>query len=407
MRDYFGEFAAQIAGEEYRCKSDDQRGDAKGSDGQTVNRFTAAMITGGAAMDEQFQRMLSQGWTVKGWIPESAWLSEFFGPPGSYKSFITLDVALAIATGLDWHGHPVKRLRVVYVPAEGQSGTLKRVKAWMVYHKVSLDELELFTILPRPCLIDEPGELEALIEALKELPGPPVGFIVIDTLARSMKGDENSTSDMGTVVNACARLSEETGHSQIALVHHTGKDEGRGPRGAIALTGATDVLISVRRPADRAAEIHCERQKDDEPPPDMSFDLVVQWTGHLNSEGDELSSLVPVYNSEAVKAKSNRPQFKGATRIAHNALDTALRNSGKPPNDAVTEHLRDEAPPDLVVLEDDWRQAAYALGISTGEPSAKKMAFKRARTALMDTEAVACFDGFYWKTVGVTKHNKT
>jgi hypothetical protein len=61
------------------------------------------------------------------------------------------------------------------------------------------------------------------------------------------------------------------------------------------------------------------------------------------------------------------------------------------------ENIPENDYPDMVVHEDDWRQAAYNLGISDGKPEAKKKAFGRARTALMDLDAVACFGGFYWK----------
>ncbi len=369
---------------------------ARTADGQ-VNRFKAAMVTGGPALGEQFQRLLSQGWTVKDWIPDQAWLIEFFGPPGTYKSFIALDVALSIATGQAWHGHAVKQKRVVYIPAEGQSGILKRAFAWIAYNDLTPDALELFTILPRPCLLDTPGELTALIEALVCLPDPAPGFIVIDTLARSMTGDENSTSDMGNVVNACSRLSEETNHAQIALVHHTGKDEARGPRGAIALTGATDVLIGVSKPYDRAAIIRCERQKDDEPPADMAFNMAIQNTGHQNKDGDALSSLVPVYDPFSSTAKAHRPRLTGANRIASNALDAAMKDHGQPPSNELLSQIRAEDHPDMVVQEEDWRKVAYDLGISDGEMPAKKMAFKRARNNLMDKNAVACWGGFYWK----------
>ena len=376
---------------------------ARQADGQ-VNRFTTAMITGGAALEEQFQRLLSQGWTVKNWISDAAWLIEFFGPPGTYKSFIALDVALSIATGRDWHGHQVKQCRVVYIPAEGQSGALKRVKAWTERHEISFSELEMFTILPRPCLIDQPGELDDLIEALKELAGPPVGFIVIDTLARSMTGDENSTSDMGSVVNACARLSEETGRAQIALVHHTGKDEARGPRGAIALTGATDVLIGVQSPYDRTAVIHCERQKDAEPPATMTFNMAIQNTGYTDKDGEELSSLVPVFDPFASTAKAKQPKFTGAARIALNALEEALRDHGQPPGADVLNHIPEKDHPDAVTHEDEWRKTAYNRGISGGAPPAKKMAFSRARALLMEESVVRCFGDFYWKSI---KRNNT
>lgn len=143
--------------------------------------------------------------------------------------------------------------------------------------------------------------------------------------------------------------------------------------------------------------IHCERQKDDEPPADMCFNMAIQGTGHLNDDGDELSSLVPVLDPFTLAAKAKRPQFTGANRIAFNALDAALRDKGQPPSNELVEQIRESDPPDAVVHEDDWRQAAYNLGVSDGKPDAKKKAFGRARTALMDLEAVSCFGGFYWK----------
>jgi len=370
-----------------------------------LNRFSTAMITGGAQIDEQFEQLKSQKWTVKKWIPGSAKLIEFYGTPGSFKSFIVLFMALCIAIGKNWYGHAVRQCRVVFIPAEGQSGTLKRVMAWLAYHNICSSELDLFTILPRPCLIDQPGELKALIEAITSLPDPPVGFIVIDTLARSMCGDENSTSDMGNVVTACSTLSEETNGAQVALVHHTGKDVSRGPRGAIALTGATDVLINVQKRHDRGALIHCERQKDDEPPEDMLFDMVLTSTGHLNDEGEELSSLVPVLDANSTTTKKS-PHLRGANRIALDALDKALTDHGQPPCNELKTNIKRDDIPDMVVQEEDWRTMAYDMGISEGENAAKKMAFKRSRTYLMDQSAVACFGGFYWKPTDGTKGNK-
>ena len=391
MLDYFSELESQVS--------------ANGLPADCApNKFMSAMITGGDAIDEKFMLLLSQSWRVKGWIPESAKLIEFYGPPGTYKSFLVLDVALCIATGRDWHGHPVKKCRVVYVAAEGQAGILKRVRAWQEFHHVSSDELALFTILPRPCLIDLSRELDALIGAFNELPGPQVEFIVIDTLARSMTGDENSTSDMGNVVNACGQLTESTGSAQIALVHHTGKDENRGPRGAIALTGATDVLFEVSKPADRTAALQCHRQKDDEPQPDLFFDLLTQGTGYYNLDGDELASLVPDYNAEKskhVKKDEKLRGLKGANKIAFDAFRMALQDSGECPSESVMNIItrKDVAMPfTQVVHEDVWRKAAYDQGISGVEttPQAKKKAFDRARHALLYKEIVRCFEGFYW-----------
>jgi hypothetical protein len=129
----------------------------------------------------------------------------------------------------------------------------------------------------------------------------------------------------------------------------------------------------------------------------MCFNMAIQGTGHLNEDGDELSSLVPVYDPFTLAAKAKKPQLKGANRIAYNALDAAIRDHGQTPSGELMDHIPEDNRPEIVAHEDDWRQAAYNLGISDGKPDAKKKAFGRARIALMDLDAVACFGGFYWK----------
>src|SRR5688572_19011703 len=75
-------------------------------------------------------------------IPPAAWvidqtfcldaLTVVFGPSGVGKSFLALDMALAVATGTDWQGHSVTQGHAVYIAAEGVRGIRKRVAAWLM-----------------------------------------------------------------------------------------------------------------------------------------------------------------------------------------------------------------------------------------------------------------------------------
>lgn len=76
--------------------------------------------------------------------------------------------------------------------------------------------------------------------------GLDVALIVIDTVARNMVGDENSTEDMGEFVRAIDRVWNELG-CFVLTVHHSGKDVARGLRGSSALGGASDANILVQR----------------------------------------------------------------------------------------------------------------------------------------------------------------
>lgn len=64
------------------------------------------------------QRIGQINWLVDGVIPQASicWL---VAPPQSYKTFVALDMAAAIANGQQWHGRQTERAIVLYVAAEG------------------------------------------------------------------------------------------------------------------------------------------------------------------------------------------------------------------------------------------------------------------------------------------------
>lgn len=67
-------------------------------------------------------------WLVKDLITASS-LGLIFGLSGSGKSFLALDIAFCIATGIDFHGYKVTQGSVVYIAGEGYAGLKKRIKA--------------------------------------------------------------------------------------------------------------------------------------------------------------------------------------------------------------------------------------------------------------------------------------
>lgn len=343
-------------------------------------------------IDARFLDSLKQGWRIKGILREAAYFNGIYGPPGSYKSFIVLDMALSISSGCNWQGREVKPCSVAYVAAEGQYGLLKRIKAWKIHHGV--ENIGSFALYPIPAIVDDPSNFGMFIESLRELPEMP-NLVFIDTLARSMAGDENQTADMGRVVLACSHLSIEFG-IQVVFVHHTGKDKKRGLRGSISLEGATDTLISIEKIGEQKAKVICERQKDDEPFDGMIFSLEKVDTGFVNEDLEPVTSLVPVYSQDAtLKANDARPHLSTACKIALKALSDAVNELGQEPD----EYLRSKQNCILsarVVALDEWRQWAYAAGISPGDQNAKRQAFHRIRNQLLERKYIECWDDLYW-----------
>jgi hypothetical protein len=373
-----------------------------GCEDAIVNRIKRAMLSGGAALRAEIDRIGIAEDTIEGILPESAGFFAMYSGPGQGKSFTILDWLLSISTGTPYHGREVKKKVVVYVAAEGQAGVLKRIMAWLNYHGLTLDALADFHLLPIPIIIDDDKTLQAAITAIRALNIKP-GIIVLDTLARSMQGDENSTRDMGKVVSAAGMLREETG-AQVGLIHHSGKDDERGPRGAIALTGATDALYKTRySKKDQVFTLIFERYKDDETPQPMFFRAEKILTGMFDKKGKELCSLVPILDNEIKEqvVKSRATGLKGANQIAYHALEQMLKQKGiEPPG-----HVADQIATDGVVLpitqvidEDTWRQHCYDVGISPKgkTQSALKNAFDRACKHLLAEDHIRCFDSYYW-----------
>jgi 5S rRNA maturation endonuclease (ribonuclease M5) len=169
-------------------------------------------------------------------------MSVWWGKSGALKSFVALDIAMSVASGLAFQGHQVKPGPVVYLAAEGAYGLAKRVLGWQSTKAEGAPAL--FKLIPHPVSIV--GEIDDLIATILALPERPT-LIVLDTLARTFgSGHENDTADMGAYVVAVDKLREATG-AHVAIVHHSGKDEERGERGNVALRGACDTIVYVKR----------------------------------------------------------------------------------------------------------------------------------------------------------------
>jgi hypothetical protein len=197
-------------------------------------------------------------WLVEGVLPTSA-LAEVHGPPESGKTFLMLDLALSVASGVPWHGRRVRPGPVVYIAAERFRGLERRVRAWMTARGAA----------QRPDILIGDGPLQLLdgesvggfLGDLEQLPRRPA-LIVLDTLSGCMLGgDENSSKDMGRAVNSLLTLREATG-ATVVVIHHTTK-KGGPERGHGLLRGRMDVMMSAIR-QDDTLRVSCSKMNDHE-----------------------------------------------------------------------------------------------------------------------------------------------
>lgn len=219
-------------------------------------------------LDDEIESLPPTAWLAAGILPEAA-LAVLYGPPGAGKSFVALDLALSVASGSEWLGRAIRPTGALYLAAEGTGGLGQRLRVWKTARGFSGKRVGVAFITSAIDLLDN-ASAPRLIATAHGLDRPP-GLIIIDTLARSMVGDENNTGDMSRLIATVDRVREATS-ATILLVHHT-KKEGELERGSSALRGGVDTLIYCSD-GDEGRQLVCMKQKDGEKFEPIPFRLI-------------------------------------------------------------------------------------------------------------------------------------
>jgi len=289
------------------------------------------------------------GYLIKGLLPKAE-IIVLYGESGSGKSFMALDLGMAMARGIPWRGLRVKQGRQVYIAAEGAGGFRNRVNAYARHHGISLDELnalgEHFGVIsaaPNFMIKDD------VLEVCKEiLVGGPVAVVWVDTWAQVLPGaNENAGEDIGKALQHCKGIHKATG-AVVILVHHSGKDASKGARGWSGLKAAADAELEVSR-MDTGRKLKASKQKDGQDGLEWGFDLPIVGIG-TDEDGDVITSCVvsdiPVPEKAKGGAGANKGDGPWGGR-AREALTTfALAQSSGIERKAVLEEMLRLTPPD-------------------------------------------------------------
>lgn len=248
-------------------------------------------------------------WLIEGLLPADS-LAMLYGPSGSGKSFVALDVALAIAheresalagsfTVGPAHGP------VIYIAAEGGHGMRGRIEAWQ-----KADEsrgFAPFTLITEAVNLADADQVARLADGIGT-----AALVIFDTLARCSAGaDENSARDMGAVIGSLDTVRQKTG-ACVLVIHHSGKDARQGARGSSALRAAMDTELEVTS-GGNALRLAVTKQKD-------------------APEAETLSLRLKPYGESAVVARAGSDITTTATDVLA-ALDRIAGPEGVSSND--------------------------------------------------------------------------
>jgi hypothetical protein len=327
-------------------------------------------------LENEYQELLKSSWRINGVLPDDARLTVIYGMPKSYKSFVSLDMALSVATGADYHDKKVKQGSVLYIAAEGQKGVSKRIKGWLQSRGVK--RLEKFYLFIKPVAINDNKACNELIEMINLLPERPE-LVFIDTLNRSLNGNENG-DDMTAFVSGVTEIAVET-QAQVIVIHHTPKN-GEGMRGHSSLHGAVDYSYKVEKHKNipNLAVMSCDNAKDHQDSAVKYFNMNlcnITTNGKIDTDmdGEPITTLVTELNTELRPQESGSNSLRGKKAQVYNALISAVKESGT----------------QGVTLE-QWRQAYYK---AHGNESSEKKAFSTHYRALVTGNFVDDTNGYY------------
>ena len=173
------------------------------------------------------------------------------------KSFLLMELCVAIAEGTDWLGFPCRKGRVLYVnleidPASCITRFLKIYEALGIPMN-GTENIIIWNLRGHAVPLDQ-----LVPKLIRRVRDQHLTAIVIDPIYKVITGDENNASDMGQFCNQFDKICAETGCSTIYCHHHS-----KGAQGAKkAMDRASGSGVFARDPDAQLDMIQLELDDD-------------------------------------------------------------------------------------------------------------------------------------------------
>ena len=147
------------------------------------------------------------------------------GPSKAGKSFLLMELAIAITEGRSWLGFPCRKGRVLYVNLEiDRASCIHRfanIYAALGIQKPCASDLVLWNLRGKAVPLDK-----LVPQLVRRVRDQHFDAIIIDPIYKVITGDENSASDMAFFCNQFDKICAETGCATIYCHHHSKGDLG-------------------------------------------------------------------------------------------------------------------------------------------------------------------------------------
>jgi len=191
-------------------------------------------------------------WIVKGVIQRGA--NGFIaGEPKAGKSYISADLAIALATGNSWLGFEIPQaVRVALISREDEN-----------MHNLWVNTREQSARFR----LDDSASLSPMIEAVRE---HKAEVAIIDVMNILHGAEENDATEMRKVMDSLTHFHAETG-ADLCVLHHFNKALGgtltRRLRGSSAIAGWAEYIIAVEHEKPKPRIVSFEVKAAEPPAP--------------------------------------------------------------------------------------------------------------------------------------------
>jgi hypothetical protein len=185
-------------------------------------------------------------------------LVALYSAPKVGKSLLMLELAAGIASGRPVLGNSATQpLAVLYVDFENDPrGDIRTRLEAMGYAPSDLGNL-CYLSFPTLAKLDTKQGADELLAAIAEY---ACEVVVIDTVSRSVAGDENEND---TWLNFYRHTGLRLKQAEVAMIRldHSGKDESKGQRGGSAKSGDVDAVWRLSKLGDDTFRLSCEAHR--------------------------------------------------------------------------------------------------------------------------------------------------
>lgn len=252
-------------------------------------------------------------WIIEKLIPTKA-VCILTGKRGTLKTFITLSMAYAVASGTKFLGEfSTRKGGVLYLDKENGVGIMKNRTSMIKKGLETKEKYPIGFICFSQIKLDNLGDLcsmEKLIEKYEPT------LLIVDTYRRSVKYDENDASKVSAFFVDTMRPLVEKYDLSVILIHHNRKSSGYGGsidemdeiRGSSDLANYADIILKMERKSGNVILKQLKNRNAQEEPPikiDCIFDpdseyVTLKYSGEYikQTKSDKCVELLTIWITE-------------------------------------------------------------------------------------------------------------